>query len=85
MLTLSTPWRSLPAPTIDATGLDSILKAEEELDRLSKTMGFMEKGKIRVKGLLEVEPSGVPPAPRASAVEAVAKVKEEPTPQEVET
>lgn len=52
---------------------------------MSKTMGFMEKGKIRVKGLLEVEPSGAPLASGASAVAAVAEVKEEPTPQEVET
>lgn len=42
-------------------------QAEEELDRLSKTMGFMEKGKIRVKGLLEQEPVQVPAVPLAAA------------------
>ncbi|CAM9981085.1 unnamed protein product, partial [Phaeothamnion confervicola] len=30
-----------------------ITAGEEELDRLAKTMGYQEKGKIRVKGLLE--------------------------------
>ncbi|CAM9892500.1 unnamed protein product [Discosporangium mesarthrocarpum] len=32
-----------------------VTAAEEELDRLSKTMNFQEKGKIRIKGLLETE------------------------------
>jgi hypothetical protein len=32
-----------------------ILGGEEELDRMSKALGYMEKGKIRVKGLLEQE------------------------------
>lgn len=52
-------------------------KAEEELDRLSKTMGFMEKGKIRVKGLLEAEPDSVP-------MPAVVAAPEEQAPQEAE-
>lgn len=52
-------------------------QAEEELDRLSKAMGFMEKGKIRVKGLLELEPA--PTVPTAAAVE------ENQIPQEAES
>lgn len=50
-------------------------QAAEELDRLSKTMGYMEKGMIRVKGLLEGE------APDAAVVAAV---EEAGTPQETE-
>ncbi|CAM9849083.1 unnamed protein product [Ascophyllum nodosum] len=54
-----------------------ITGAEEELDRLSKTMGFMEKGKIRIKGFLEQEPAEVPvPVPPAAV--------NEPAPQETE-
>lgn len=41
-------------------------QAAEELDRLSKTMGYMEKGMIRVKGILEGE---APEAPVVAAVE----------------
>lgn len=55
-----------------------ICKAEEELDRLSKTMGFMEQGKIRVKGLLEPEITQVPMPPTPVTVE-------EPAPQETES
>ncbi|CAM9698428.1 unnamed protein product, partial [Sphacelaria rigidula] len=47
-----------------------ITGAEEELDRLSKTMGYMEKGKIRVKGILEGET--MPPPVVAPEVAAAA-------------
>lgn len=65
------------------------LKAEEELDRLSKTMGFMEKGKIRVRGLLEPEAVDAP-MPAAPATPAAVEVEEpaaqgsEAAPQETE-
>ncbi|CAN0071596.1 unnamed protein product, partial [Ectocarpus fasciculatus] len=52
-----------------------ITGAAEELDRLSKTMGYMEKGMIRVKGLLEGE---APAAPVVPAVPAPAAPVEEP-------
>lgn len=54
-----------------------VCQAEEELDRLSKTMGYMEKGKIRVKGLLEPE-AGEAPMP------ATPPAMEEAAPQETE-
>lgn len=64
-------------------------KAEEELDRLSKTMGFMEKGKIRVRGLLEPEAveapmPAAPATPSAVAVEEPAASGTEAAPQETE-
>lgn len=49
------------------------------MDRLSKTMGYMEKGKIRVKGLLEGEQPEAPSLPAPPAA-----VEEEPAPQETE-
>lgn len=55
-------------------------QAAEELDRLSKTMGYMEKGMIRVRGLLEGE---APEAP-VPAMPAAATVEEPATPQETE-
>lgn len=63
--------------------------AEEELDRLSKTMGFMEKGKIRVRGLLEPEAveapmPAAPATPSAVAVEEPAASGTEAAPQETE-
>ena len=62
------------------------LKAEEELDRLSKTMGFMEKGKIRVRGLLEPEAvdAPIPAAPAAVAVEEPAAQGTEAAPKQTE-
>lgn len=48
-------------------------KAAEELDRLSKTMGYMEKGMIRVKGILEGE---APEPPVVAAVEEAAAPQE---------
>lgn len=65
-------------------------QAEEELDRLSKTMGYMEKGKIRVKGILEgetmpppvVAPEVAAAAPEGMGVEGAAA--QAPTPQETE-
>jgi hypothetical protein len=30
-----------------------ITAGEEELDRMAKTVGYMQKGMVRVKGLLE--------------------------------
>lgn len=48
-------------------------QAAEELDRLSKTMGYMEKGMIRVKGILEGE---APEAPVVAAVEEAAAPQE---------
>eukprot|EP00903_Cladosiphon_okamuranus_P006366 g6235.t1 len=59
----------------DTTTEIFITGAAEELDRLSKTMGYMEKGMIRVKGILEGE------APEAPVVPAV---KEAAAPQEAE-
>lgn len=61
-------------------------KAEEELDRLSKTMGFMEKGKIRVRGLLEPEAVEAPAVatPAAVAVEESAAQGTGAAPQEAE-
>lgn len=59
-------------------------QAEEELDRLSKTMGYMEKGKIRVKGLLEGEAMPVPVAPAEAAPVAGVEEGQMPTPQETE-
>ncbi|CAM9950093.1 unnamed protein product [Laminaria digitata] len=64
-----------------------ITGAEEELDRLSKTMGFMEKGKIRVRGLLEPEAAEAPTSPAtpaAVAVEEPAAQGTEAAPQETE-
>lgn len=55
-------------------------QAAEELDRLSKTMGYMEKGMIRVRGLLEGE---APEAP-VPAMPAAANVEEPAAPQETE-
>ena len=48
-------------------------QAAEELDRLSKTMGYMEKGMIRVKGILEGE---APEAPVVAVVEEAAAPQE---------
>lgn len=73
------PTPELSSPLTMMSGRDG--QAEEELDRMSKTMGFMEKGKIRVKGLLEQESSAVPPMPPTAPV---ASVTQEPAPQEAE-